>query len=239
MNRLSLSLALPALLVLSGCTTARMSTPAELATAPRMVVEGRQGLQIGQRLRFGGYRTDEVRRGSVGGSERRSGDAVGAVFRQTYAFRFFRGEEPVAAVECLAGAEAGSRRLGERTEVSAVTRRTLDCTLSPDDDPQAFWRLSLDSDERAARAGTLTRGAESLHVVETRRLERATPLCCDPAGYVIADRRWSLAAVDVLNAGSVRLEPTLDSARRDLLAAAAAALLLRGSLGEESISTRP
>jgi hypothetical protein len=61
----------------------------------------------------------------------------------------------------------------------------------------------------------------------------------ETTGYRISDKAQPIGAVKVIGSGAVRLQPTIQSDRRGLFAAAAAALLLledlRAHLPEEMV----
>jgi hypothetical protein len=73
--------------------------------------------------------------------------------------------------------------------------------------------------------GLLTDGSRTYQVAGTRNLAGTSMPLMETAGFLIRDGNRLVAAVDLINAGSVFLDRQLPAEARDPLAAAAAALL--------------
>ena len=223
-------LALVALSV-SGCAMASIPVPAELSSVPKLSVGGRQGFQIGQRIRFGAYATDRVRRGSTEVGETRGVLSSTGEHRQGYSFRLMADSAEVARVGCYTEAVARATSLPAGIEMSGVSRAALECDILPPDADTGGWTLAL-----AARNGRVLTGELAPREAgegETFQIEGTTEGgCCEATGYYLRRQGRAVAAVEVINNGGVWLDPSLTSDERHALAAAATALLLRQELGE-------
>lgn len=202
-----------------------MELPPSLAAAPVYTVEGRNGLKIDERLAFGPWRTTGVERSWTSSPSLRINEVESARSKQRYAFTVQRDGGATWRGRC----EAGARSFGVHVAggVAGPDDETgLRCALEGEEGT-APWTLTLDARADAAGEGVLEGGAERLTVCGTRRLEGGALPAEGTAGYTIADDADApLAAVEVINEGSVRLSGSLEPARRDVLAAAAVALLL-------------
>ncbi len=227
-------LALALLASAPACATARMAVPAELSDAPELAVQGRQGWRIRQTLRFGDYAAGAISRSStrtesdprVLGSRERA--------RQRYHFRFREGETELWRVECANRAGVSRSRLPVVGEVTHGDTASLECTLARAGEGTEVWRLALGAGRGGEEMrGTLSGQAGRYELAPTAGLQGSRFQGGDETGYVFLDGGRPAAAVDVLGNGRVRLSPALDADRRGLLAAAAAAILLRDELEED------
>ena len=216
------ALLLPAL---AGCSVARMELPASLAAAPVYAVEGRNGFKIEERLAFGPWRTTAVERSWTSSPSLRINQVEWARSKQRYAFTMQREGTAAWRGRC----EAGARSFGVHVAGGVAgpdDEAGLRCELEGGDG-MAPGTLTLDARADAAGEGLLSGGEERLTVRGTRRLEGGALPADGTTGYTITDDAGApLAAVEVINEGSVRLSGSLEPARRDGLAAAAVALLL-------------
>ncbi|HEX2202070.1 MAG TPA: hypothetical protein VHG91_02175 [Longimicrobium sp.] len=217
------------LLALSGCALASIPVPAELSSAPKLSVGGRQGFQLGQRIRFGAYATDRVRRGSTDVDETHGIVSSTGEHRQGYSFRLMADSAEVARVGCYTEAVARATSLPAGIEMSGVSRAALECDILPPDADTGGWTLTL-----AARNGRTLGGALEAKDDGGRFDVEGTTAggCCEATGYYLRRQGRAVAAVEVINAGGVWLDPALTPNERHALAAAATALLLRQELGE-------
>lgn len=218
------------LLALAGCQTARMPVPDTLSAAPRMVVQGRQGLRINQRLRFGPFEAHEVSRSWTRGRGLQVLTVSENRRRQRYAFTLRESGQDHWRVECevtllTQGLEAGG------VEITPINRSRLECQLQSLADPSERWNLELAERHERPLAGAVRGGGRALEVQGTNRLDHGYPTD-RTTGYEIAERGRHLAAVEVINSGAVWLQPDLDPAQRSLLSAVAAAMLLLEDLRE-------
>jgi hypothetical protein len=218
-------------MLLAGCQAARMPVPDALAAAERLSVSGRQGLKPSQRLRFGPYEAHPVRRSWTRGGDR--GGTLTARQRersQTYQFTLNEGDAAVWFVACRASVESVRIDLGV-VDVHPSDESALYCNLQSSTDRLTAWELDLRERHGRPLAGTLTREDASIGVVGTDRLQGALPLS-GTTGYELRHGGAAIGAVEVVNNGAVWLGPDLDTERRGLLAATAAALLLLEDLYE-------
>jgi hypothetical protein len=220
--------------VLPACRTARMELPATLSSAERMGVEGRQGLQVRQRIRFGRYETHELRR-SWTGTRDRGATAVARQRdrRQEYSFTLREAGEGVWTVSCLS--HLRTLTIDARVvEVRPTDESALYCNLQSLRDPAEAWELDLRERRERPLSGTLRRGGERLAIVGTNRLENALPTG-STSGFEIRAGERAVGAVEVINSGAVWLGVEGSDERRSLLAAAAAALLALEDPRQEEI----
>ena len=217
-------------LALSGCTTARMAIPADLESrADAYPCVGRGGFSISEKFSFGPYDVADVRRGWT------HRVAWGIVFYersqaiQRYEFtlkspsgKTWPGQAATGVrqedlKDTLAG---GELTVGVSRDVRFIARFGLDGQTNA-------WTLAL-AEERGGVLlnGTLTDGETAYRIDGTRQLAGTSMPLMENAGFLIYDADRLVAAVDLLNAGAVHFDRDLPSAKRDPLAAAAAALLL-------------
>lgn len=198
----------------AACSTVGYVVPGELAAVAPVAVSGRQGVLVNQRLSFGGYQTDEVRRSWTRGTEEHDvlASSLGE-YRQRYQFALHRGGAKVADVACTAQG-SGAQTL----DVTWLSKRTLDCEVTMDGGELRMVRL--DSSRDRPLSGRVT-GDPALDVTGSDRVKGGR--IDGTAGYTIARANGSpVAAVDVANAGAVYMPAGQD----DAVAAIAAALLL-------------
>jgi hypothetical protein len=190
------------------------AVPGELSTVAPVAVSGRQGVLVNQRLSFGAYATDQVRRSWTRGTEE-SGEfrTDHGEYRQRYQFALNRGGAKVADVNCLAQGE-GAQTLN----VQWMAKRTLECEMTMAGG--ALRTIMLESSRDRPLSGRVT-GDPAYAVTGSDRVTGGRVGAT--AGYTIArDNGAAVAAVDVSNAGAVYLQGAED----DAVAAVAAALLL-------------
>jgi hypothetical protein len=219
-------------LLSSGCQPARIPLPAELATAERMPVSGRQGLILKPRLRFGPYAAESISRSWTRGRDR-GGTALArhSERRQTYRFILQEGETPHWFVACRASVERVRIDVGGGFEIRPGDEAALFCNLQSVEDRLEAWELELREQHGRPLSGSLTAGGGQFDVVGTDRIDGALPLG-STTGYQLRGREGIVAAVEVMNRGAVWLHAGLNPDQRPLLAAAAAALLLLEDLYE-------
>jgi hypothetical protein len=89
------------------------------------------------------------------------------------------------------------------------------------------WTLLLaEEQQNVVRKGSLTDGRASYRIDGSRQLAGTTFPLMETAGFLLYDGTRLVAAVDLINAGSVMFSNDLSPSQRDPLAAAATALLL-------------
>ena len=219
-----------ALLVLAGCTTARMAVPVDLeARSDAYPCVGRGGFTLSEKFTFGPYEVVDVHRGwthrvawSIALYERsRARQQYEFALRppsgQTWHGQAATGVRKQDLKDTVAG---GELTWGLAREMNFVARlgRNEQCDA---------WNLAL-AEERGGILlnGTLTDGQTAYRIEGSRQLAGTSMPLMENAGFLIYDGTRLVAAVDVVNAGSVRFDQTLTPAQREPLAAAAAALLL-------------
>ena len=218
--------------LLSGCATASIPLPAELASLQKLPVSGRQGWMPGRDVRFGDFRTERVRRSATEIDEYPGLLTSRGEHAQYYSFRLMESDAPAARVGCAAEATARATRvpvLGG--QVSGVSASRLECRVSPADDC-GEWTLSLASRGGSPLSGALTGEDAELEIEGTRAMEGGASQYDATGDYLRRDGR-TLAAVEVVNGGGVWMDPSLSDEDRLQVAGAAMALLLHESLGED------
>jgi hypothetical protein len=221
-------LAVPVLL--AACTPVRMALPAELAPVPELKVSGHNGFVLHQKIRFGDFETVDVHRGwtHVSGAPILSGSSERARQRFTFTLRGAAADEWTGQCESRASTSRG--HIGP-VATTSEDGNAFECTLTPAADTSAAWYLEMGSRGGRPIEGTLVRGAERFSVSPVTKLE-GTRLCCmDAQGFTLAMGGRSVASVQLVSSGAVRLDPSLDAHQRALLAAALTALLLREDVG--------
>lgn len=218
------------LLALSGCTTARMALPPDFESrSEAFPCRGRNTFSLSERFSFGPYQVADVHRGW---SHRSSWTLIiyeRAKARQQYEFTLqapsgnqWQGQAATGVrEEDFKGTVAGGELTWELDrDVNFVTR------LGHSGQTNA-WTLALAAKNSAiVFNGTLSDGAVSYRVAGTRQLAGTAMPLSENAGVVFYDGMQPVAAVDLLNAGSVHFATDLTPVQREPLAAAAAALLL-------------
>ncbi len=218
-----------------GCvSTARMSVPPGLASAPTWPVSGRQGWKLNETVAFGPFRAQAVRRSWTRGSDWKVAAYEQSQRRQTFSFTLVGQGRDLLKGEFQTTLRR--RGLDVGVDIDLQNRSALEGKLrGVGDGTPAVWTLQLQEDGERPWAGTVTGGSVVLRVTGTTRLE-GSPLPLDrPSGYVISLADRELAAVDVVDDGRVRFAAGMDPALEPVVAGTAAALLL----AEELRSTLP
>jgi hypothetical protein len=204
----------------SGCASARMPLPEGLEGAHGMEVEGRQGLRVRERLRFGAYEAGAVKRSWVRGSDWRILVFEREKRDQTFSFTLAEGGDSRWRADCRTRLRTRGIEIGG-VEMRAEDRSALDCSLLSTDGER--WILSLTEQRDSPLAGTLSSDGRSFEVAGSNRLEGSRLPVEGASGYELRDGDRVAAAIEVLNDGRVWIVAPHDQA---LLAATAAALLL-------------
>ena len=219
----ALALAVPAQAKLK---EAALKLPAELAQAPRLPVQGRQGWKLTERLKFGDFSVHDVRRSITKGSDLQIIFYEGSKRRQTFGFTLSEGDTPL-----WRGAAATNlhRRALESDDGFAIELRNKSgfaARLSPMRATDKSWTLELTEKGESPLQGTLSQGNQVIAVKGTNRLSGTPFPLGDTSGYVFASGGRAVAAVEVINEGAVWLSPNLDPTLRAPVTAAISALLL-------------
>lgn len=238
-----------------GCAgmLSQMAVPAELSAAPEWEVQGLRGWNAGSGLRFGTFRVERVRRGDSfrEGLTRAVRDAVldrvdtgpgsteevpqaPRATRATERLRFHLrdGEGEPWAADCSQSASLRRLDLPVLGEVMQGQRETLLCRFAAPGEEDWAWDLEVGT-RRGRTSGRLARGDVRFAITSSDRMDNSRLRGGAVTGYVLLADGRPVAMADVLNGGRVRIDPALDAETRGAVAAAAAALLLRGDLVRE------
>lgn len=219
-----------AVLLLAGCTTARLAIPDDLGSrADAYPCIGRGGFSFAETFSFGPYEVFDIHRGWT----RRVAWGIALYERsracQQYEFSLRAPSGPAWHGQAVTGVHkedlkdtvsGGELTWGLSRAVSFVARLGLA-------DQTDAWTLALAEDRNGILLnGTLTDGKASYRVEGSRQLAGTSMPLMENAGFLIYDGPRLVAAIDLLNAGAVHLDHSLPAHQRPPLAAAAAALLL-------------
>ena len=217
-------------LALSGCTTARMAIPADLESrSDAYPCVGRGGFSFGEQFSFGPYEVSDVRRGWT--------------HRVAWGIVFYERSQAVQRYEFSLKSPSGTIWQGQAA--TGVRKEDLKDTLAGGELTMGIsrdvrfiarfglagqtnaWTLAL-AEERGGvlLSGSLFDGQTTYRIDGTRQLAGTSMPLMENAGFLIYEEARLVAAVELVNAGSVHFDQLLPPARRDPLAAAAAALLL-------------
>lgn len=209
--------------LLPACQVARIPVPDDLTDGERWAVEGRQGLKLRERLHFGPYEAADVRRSWTRGRDRGSEVVERRERRQYYSFALREEGVDTWLVKCETEFERGTVRT-PIMDLDLRNRSRLSCALT-DAVSSETWLLTLTEDREQPLEGRLEGDASTFTVLGTSNLENSLP-GASTSGYYITAAGRPVAAVEVVNRGSVTLHPSLESETKALLSAASAALLL-------------
>ncbi len=221
--------------------------PAEIAIDPTleakaMPVKGRQGLQIGQIIRYGEFKTDKVRRGWT-----KSYDVPFVVrFRgakEKLSFTQFGPDGQQAEIACISKFKS--------TEIMTV-RDYFSVPIDIDNffagnisfgENRPNWDFILhnpngDFLREEASAGYAKSGAKRIDIQAIRGLKGQTGWLKELTIYGHEFRLDGkvVAAVSTLNKGTVWIEPHLDTETKTVIAAVATGLLLRRDVEEAAVA---
>lgn len=200
-----------------------MPVPDDLAAGDRWAVEGRQGLKLRETIRFGPYEAGSVRRSWTRERDRGTDAVEHLERRQSYSFTLRENGVDAWLVKCETALERGAVRT-PIVDLDLRNRSRLSCALT-EAVGSATWLLTLSEDRERPLEGRLDGDAYTYAVRGTSKLQKSLP-GASTSGYFVADAEGAVAAVEVVNRGSVTLHASLESGTRSLLSAASAALLL-------------
>ena len=190
---------------------------------------GRGGFSLSERFEFGPYSVTDVRRGWTSRSSWGIASFEQSRARQQYEYRvkmpdgakwFGQAATGVKKNDIKAEAWGGQLIMGLSFDLNFVVRMSREGQAST-------WTLILSQNTGSdILKGSLTDGEMVYAVESTRRLAGTSIPLMETSGYVITKNGLPIAAVEVLNEGSVRFANNLDASERDMLAAASAAILL-------------
>lgn len=215
----------------TGCASARMAVPAELASVPALPVSGRQGWKLKESLGFGSFQVTAVQRSWTRGSDLKVDVYERNRRRQTFQFQL--SENGTELLTAKAQVNLRRQAVDVGADLEWQNQSTLEVRFqSTNPALSGSGVLALQEQGDRPLSGTLTWGSRVIQVTGTDRLA-GTPLPLGTAtGYLLSWEGREVAAVDVIDAGQVRLANGLEASLRAQLAAAAAALLLLEDLRE-------
>lgn len=223
------------LLSFAACRPARVLVPESLQPSEQisiMPVKGRMGLQIGQVISYGPYKTGKVRRGWTSGYDIPFVLRFQAA-RQKIRFEQFTPDGSSATVACVSKFE--------RTDLPLITDffsiplkyRNYFAGVIISADSGKPWNFVIYHPDghffREATAGFAYSGSKRIELVALRELEGQPEWMNLPTVYGFEFRMdgKTLGAVSLVNRGEVRLRNDLDPEVRLTVASMATALLLR------------
>jgi hypothetical protein len=221
---------LGACLLFIGCQMARMAVPQDLeAQSEPYTCKGRTGFTLTERFEFGPYKVTEVRRGWTRRFTASAASWEHTRARQQYEYVMttpngarWQGLAATGVKKNDIRATSGNAELilGITSDINFVTHLGIEKDAAP-------WTLAMaqGAGDHLLK-GILTDGKAQYLVAGTHRLQGSSMPLPDTAGYLISKDGKPVAAVDLLNEGSVRLSRSLTSDEKDLLSAAAATLML-------------
>lgn len=220
---------LPVLLLASSPVPAKLpeaalALPPELAAAPRWPVAGRQGWKLLETLTFGSYRVQDVRRSFTKGGDLQFLFYGGSKRRQK--FEFTLAEEGIPAWRGQAETNLRRRALGFDFDLELRNKSGFAVRLTALDPAAGEWTLRLTETRDRPLEGTLASGGQTLAVRGTRQLAGTRLPAGETSGYVVEQAGRPVAAVEVINAGALWVDPALEPSTRGPVVAALAALLL-------------
>lgn len=216
--------------LLSSCQTAKMAVPAELETQAQLYpCEGRQGFKLSETFTFGPYTVDKVHRGWQTTTQ-------WGLFSFEHAHARQQFEYSLVAPDRARWTGKGGTDVSRNSMKQALAGGEFSWTLEDDrnyvvsirkEGSSRAWLLMMGGNERdTAMNGRFSNGKTAYTIEGSHKLAGSSFPLMDPSGYLIYNGRKLVAAVDLLNAGSVYLDNDLPQSQRDALAAAATALLL-------------
>ncbi len=233
MKNIPLSRCLSVLLLavlLSGCRSAQMAIPSDLeARSVGYPCIGRGGFGLSEAFSFGPYQVEDVHRGwkvtttwSVIFYERSHA-------RQQFEYTLkapkgnpWRGQAATGVRQSdLKGMIAGGDLTwGLDSDLNFVVQ------IGQGDKPKAWTLVLAEGSRDTTLKGQFSNGKTTYRIEGSHKLAGSPMPLVDTSGYLIYKGNRLVAAVDILNAGSVTFDSKLSATKRAPLAAAAAALLL-------------
>jgi hypothetical protein len=220
------------LLFLAGCAPAHMATVGELRSVTPLEVRGRNGFTWGETFSFGNWVADRVRRGWGATSSWNVFGVGGTSKTEKFEFRVGRAGGPALWGQAAVGVtqkEVNSFLFGQSVQLRSDEGATLAVSIRQEGDERAdsAARLLMHGTSAALLSGDLfISGREPVSVRASNALEGTSITMSSATGYLFSRSGRTIGAVEVLNGGRIWIDPALDGADQDALAASAAALLL-------------
>lgn len=227
MRPLKFFLGLAAALALAACYGPPPVSP-ELAQSESLPVKKKKFILFsGERIKFGPYAVDEVRRDTAHSINRNRSRQIQVQLQESYSFRMTDTATAPWRGDCRSDAARKDRMvfLGPRQVVSHQV--SLQCFLRPSDSG-SVWTLDLSegADAGGVLTGILSDGNQRIEVMGTRELTGKSGPRDTHTAFEFNDGGHALGAVLLASGSRVLIHPAAGDGMREPLAAAAAALLL-------------
>ena len=223
---------------------ARMALPQDLQSNSReLTVEGRSLSAFSKSFDFAPYHVSEVNRSWTKGkgfsifsgtSEFNITEA-----KQKYEFTFNESGRGNWNVQCAAGAKWSQLEtegfLGGGVSIDLTGDKQLVCTLIQEGGakPSKLVMGRSSSSDETAMQGVMINGATHIDISTTNKL-KSTPLPLNtPSGYIFRFEGRPVGAVEVINRGTVWLNPSQTPEVHSVLAVTSAVLLLYQDVQEQ------
>ncbi|MFP4089634.1 MAG: hypothetical protein ACLFUB_10540 [Cyclobacteriaceae bacterium] len=234
-------------LMLSACTLPQMLVDEELASsASEMPVKGRQGLMLNQKISFGSYQSERVRRGWTRSHELDFFLAGLEGARQKYSFELFSDRQKVYTVLAAHKIKGVDLPIGRFTHTGSALRELLSFTVQTENSfaaslynmqDEAIYRLLIlnpdDIRKNGRYAGFLTNDLDHhIEILPVRKLANQKSIGNEIIDFEFREAGKAVAAVELINQGKVWINPALSPQSQHALAAACATLLLKEDIDE-------
>jgi hypothetical protein len=225
-------IALLALTSLFACRTAEVAIDPNLS-APAMTVKGRNGLQIGQVIRYGDYTTDKVRRGWTKGYD------VPFIVRfqgakEKLSFTQFGTENARAEVACISKFKSTEVQLVRDFFGIPIDYQNYFAGNITFHDGRTSWDFIIhnpngDFLREKTSAGFAQNGSNRIEIQAIRGLKGQPDWMKELTvfGHEFRMDGKVVGAVSTVNKGKVWIDESLDAETRTVIAAVATGLLLR------------
>jgi hypothetical protein len=209
-----------------------MALPPSLAAqGTAWPVEGRQGFQLRERIRFGTYEATDVSRGWTRSMSLQLGPYGRYKAGKRFEFTLREPDAPAWQATCATDLDHQSLstfisevRLG--VTVGLTFKRSFTALLQREGGGTPWKLLLVQGASDPCLHGVLTDGVTSIAVAGTQALEGSPIPLGEASGYVFSVQGEPIGAVEVINDGAVWLLPGAAPDWRSTMAAASAALLL-------------
>lgn len=235
-------IALLALTSLFACRTAEIAIDPSL-TAEAMTVKGRNGLQIGQVIRFGDYSTDKVRRGWTKGYDTPFIIRFQAA-KEKLSFTQFGPSDARAEVACVSKFKSTEIQFVRDFFGIPLKYQNFFAGNIAFSDGRSNWDFLIhnpngDFLREKASAGFVQNGTKRIEIQAIRGLEGQPGWLKELTVYGHEFRQDGkvVGAVSTMNKGKVWIDPQLDAETRTVIAAVATGLLLRTDV--EGVDMQP
>jgi hypothetical protein len=222
-------------LLSNACTLPKMLVPDDLASNAQLLpVKGKQGWMIKQKLSFGDYVTDKVKRGWT--SSYHAGFVL--KFQGAKQKLFFASTAPngkKTEVFCLNKVKEEELPLSDWFSIPLSMEDVFSGSIVTGGDAWDFVVYNPNNrNALQASSGLLRNGIREITITEVNKMEGKNSALSQFMiyGYVLRENGKPLAAVETINNGRVWLRNDLSDDQRHLLQNMAAALLLRADLNE-------